>query len=195
MASEFVFLASASPRRRELLSQIGVPFEVLVAAVDEGVRPGEAPPEYVQRVACAKAAAAWALRPGDRPAPVLSADTAVVQDGAVLGKPADACDGARMLRLLSGRSHEVLTAVALASADGIESRLCRSAVTFRVLEEAEIRDYWRTGEPCDKAGGYAIQGRAAVFVLDLRGSYSGVMGLPLFETAALLDRAGVPRWR
>jgi septum formation protein len=195
MAEEFVFLASGSPRRRDLLAQIGVSFQLVAVEIDESVRPGEDPAAYVARLAAAKASAGAAVRPAGREAPVLAADTAVLLGGDILGKPADAADGARMLRRLSGRTHEVLTAVALAGAAGIESRLSRSTVSFRAISDAEIHDYWRTGEPCDKAGGYAIQGRAAVFVQDLRGSFSGVMGLPLYETAALLDGAGVPRWR
>jgi septum formation protein len=195
MASDFVFLASVSPRRRALLSQIGVSFQLLAVPVDEAVRAGEGPAEYVERLARAKAGAAWAVRPHALPAPVLAADTAVVLDGRIFGKPVDAPDGARMLRELSGRTHAVLTAVALAGAEGCETRLSRSEVTFRDVADAEIHEYWRTGEPRDKAGGYAIQGRAAVFVAMLRGSYSGVMGLPLYETASLLEWAGVPRWR
>jgi septum formation protein len=133
---------------------------------------------------------------------VLAADTAVVLDGAILVKPTDRADGERMLEALSGRTHEVLTAVALAirgvaAADGqgMESRLSRSEVTFRTIPPAEARRYWESGEPEDKAGGYAVQGLAAVFIADLRGSYSGVMGLPLYETAELLDAAGIARWR
>jgi septum formation protein len=121
----------------------------------------------------------------------LAADTAVVLGGKVLGKPADRQDAEDMLRQLSGRTHEVLTAIALLTVNGLESRISRSEVTFRSLAAEEIRDYWETGEPADKAGAYAIQGRAAVFIADLRGSYSGVMGLPLFETAELLSKAGV----
>ena len=126
--------------------------------------------------------------------PVLAADTAVVVDGEILGKPADRADGVRMLERLSGRTHEVLTAVALASAGQVAVCRCRSEVAFRAIGSAEAREYWDTGEPCDKAGGYAIQGLGAVFVADLRGSYSGVMGLPLYETAEFLRSAGVPRW-
>jgi septum formation protein len=126
---------------------------------------------------------------------VLAADTAVVLDGRILGKPQGIDDGERMLRELSGRTHEVLTAIAVTAAHGLMSRVSRSQVTFRTISRAEARDYWQTGEPCDKAGGYAIQGRAAIFVADLKGSYSGVMGLPLFETAELLGLSGVPCWR
>jgi len=125
---------------------------------------------------------------------VLAADTAVVLDGQILGKPAHRQGGLDMLRQLSGRTHEVLTAIAVMTARGVESRVSCSEVTFRAISVMETHAYWDTGEPCDKAGAYAIQGRAAVFVADLRGSYSGVMGLPLYETAELLAAAGVPRW-
>lgn len=158
--------------------------------------PGESPERYVLRVAEAKAVAGLAQRvAGRRPqGPVLGADTAVVAAGAILGKPADCAAAERMLGLLSGSTHEVLTAVALAIDDGVLSRLSRSEVTFREITREEARDYWNTGESRDKAGGYAIQGYGAVFVSALRGSYSGVMGLPLFETAQMLRSAGVPCW-
>jgi septum formation protein len=195
MSEDFVYLASASPRRRELLAQIGVPFQLLAVDVDETTAPGEGPEAYVRRVSAAKAASGWAAPLRHLPAPVLAADTAVVLGGRILQKPADAEDGMRMLLDLSGRTHEVLTAIALATARGLQSRLSRSEVTFRAISRSEARAYWETGEPRDKAGGYAIQGRAAVFVADLKGSHSGVMGLPLFETAALLESEGVPRWR
>ncbi|MDB6084235.1 MAG: Maf-like protein [Gammaproteobacteria bacterium] len=194
MSPDFVYLASGSPRRRDLLAQIGVPFQVLDVSVDESVMCGEAPDNYVSRLARRKAAVGGEVVPANRPAPVLAADTAVVLDGKVLVKPTDARDGIRMLQELSGRTHEVLTAVALATVHGTQSRLSRSQVTFRIITAAEAHEYWKTGEARDKAGGYAIQGRAALFVADLRGSYSGVMGLPLFETAELLDLAGVPHW-
>jgi septum formation protein len=193
--SEFVYLASGSPRRRALLQQIGVPFQVLGVAVDERPRPDEAALAYVTRVASAKAAAGWRqsrCAPGDFP--VLAADTAVVLDGRILGKPAHREDALDMLRQLSGRTHEVLTGIAVVTQRGVESRVSRSEVTFRAISDLEAGVYWDTGEPCDKAGAYAIQGRAAIFVADLRGSFSGVMGLPLYETADLLARAGVPRW-
>jgi septum formation protein len=208
MVLDFVYLASGSPRRRELLQQIGVSYRLVGSAIDEAVRLGETPGAYVARLAAAKAEAGWAnadagwaadagqtrnREPAD--APVLAADTAVVLDGKILGKPADRQDAAGMLRQLSGRTHEVLTAIALRTASGVESRISRSEVTFRRIAGDEAGDYWETGEPGDKAGAYAIQGLAAVFIADLRGSYSGVMGLPLFETAELLDRAGVRRWQ
>ena len=194
MTLDFVYLASGSPRRRELLQQIGVPFRVVGTAVDEAVRAGEVPAAYVERLAADKADAGWARSRDEADVPVLAADTAVVLGGEVLGKPADRQDAERMLRQLSGRTHEVFTAIALLTAGGLESRISRSEVTFRNLAAEEIQDYWETGEPADKAGAYAIQGRAAVFIADLRGSYSGVMGLPLFETAELLEQAGVPYW-
>jgi septum formation protein len=194
MSANFVFLASGSPRRRELLTQIGVQFQLLTVDVDESTRSGESPEAYVLRVSVLKAAAGLAVRPYRQAAPVLAADTAVVLDGRILAKPVDAEDGVRMLRELSGRTHEVLTAIALATARGMQSRLSRSQVTFRAVSGAEAQAYWNSGEPADKAGGYAIQGRAAVFVADLHGSYSGVMGLPLYETAALLSTEGVPFW-
>jgi septum formation protein len=191
---DFVYLASASPRRRQLLSQIGVPFQVLSVDVDESLAAGEAAENYVLRLARAKAAAGLARRTAARHAPVLGADTAVVAGGEILGKPADCADAQRMLGLLSARTHEVLTAVALATNDGVLSHLSRSEVTFREIAPEEARDYWNTGESRDKAGAYAIQGYGAVFVRGLRGSFSGVMGLPLFETAQLLRAAGVSCW-
>ncbi|MEP6884287.1 MAG: nucleoside triphosphate pyrophosphatase [Gammaproteobacteria bacterium] len=191
---DFVYLASGSPRRRELLQQIGVSFRVVGAKVDESVRPGEASAAYVARLAEAKAGSGWENRRDAADVPVLAADTAVVLDGKILGKPSDRQDAEGMLRQLSGRSHEVLTAVALRTAGGLQSSISRSEVTFRVISASEAQAYWETGEPFDKAGAYAIQGRAAVFVADLRGSFSGVMGLPLFETAGLLSAAGIPHW-
>lgn len=195
MSLDFIYLASGSPRRRELLQQIGVPFRVVGSAVDEAVLPGEGPVDYVARLAAAKADAGWDRRRDPADAPVLAADTVVVLDGTILGKPADRQDAEGMLRLLSGRTHEVLTAIALRSGGGVQSRISRSEVTFRSIAAAEAAAYWETGEASDKAGAYAIQGRAAVFIADLRGSYSGVMGLPLFETAELLSNAGILRWQ
>jgi septum formation protein len=194
MSPDFIYLASGSPRRRELLQQIGVPFRVVGTAVDEAVQPGETSEAYVARLAAAKAEAGWEHDP-DRRAPVLAADTAVVLDGRILGKPTDRPDGEGMLRQLSGRTHVVLTAIALRTMAGLRSRISRSEVTFRALDADEIRTYWESGEPSDKAGAYAIQGRAAIFIADLRGSFSGVMGLPLFETAELLRDAGVAPWQ
>jgi septum formation protein len=193
MPVDFIFLASASPRRRELLRQIGVAVRLLEIRVDETSLSGEEPCSYVRRLAHAKAEAGWS-RQAHGTAPVLAADTTVIIEGAILGKPKDQADAAMMLQRLSGRSHEVLTAVALRSHSGVESRVSRSVVSFRDIGAAEAERYWHTGEPCDKAGGYGIQGFGAVFVANLSGSYSGVMGLPLYETAQLLDAAGVPRW-
>lgn len=195
MPADFVFLASGSPRRRELLRQIGVAVRLLEIGVDEATLRSEEPEGYVTRLARAKAQEGWTRREPTAGAPVLAADTAVIVDRSILGKPKDRSDAAAMLKLLSGRSHEVLTAVALRSENGVESRLSRSVVSFRDIGAAEAARYWQTGEPCDKAGGYAVQGCGAVFVAELRGSYSGVMGLPLYETAELLDAAGVSRWK
>ncbi|HEX4329498.1 MAG TPA: Maf family protein [Burkholderiales bacterium] len=190
-----IYLASASPRRAELLPLIGVEFEVLKLgefSVDEAVHGREAPATYVQRLAREKAQAgvrAIAAR-GLAARPVLGADTTVCVGREILGKPGDAADreaeAARMLRLLSGRTHRVLTAVALATPKSVRVALSDSRVTFRRLTRAEISAYIATGEPFDKAGGYGIQGPAAAFVSHLSGSYTGVMGLPLFETAQLL---------
>jgi septum formation protein len=192
MSSEPVLcLASQSPRRRELLQQIGVSHEVLHVEVDETLHPGESAHDYVARVALDKARAGRALLPAGHRLPVLGADTSVVSAGEVLGKPADRADALAMLRRLSGDTHEVLSAVALAGANGERVRISASRVTFRTLTARECDAYWATGEPADKAGAYAIQGLAAVFVTHIEGSYSGVMGLPLFETAELLKESGI----
>jgi septum formation protein len=193
MKKDFVYLASASPRRSDLLRQIGVPFQVRPAAIAEEQFAGEDPEAYVVRLAAAKAETVWAAAIGDS-RPVLAADTAVVLDGELLGKPATEPEATTMLERLSGRTHRVLTAVALRYAAGLETRLSESEVRFRATTAAERLAYCRTGEPFDKAGGYGIQGHAAVFVAELRGSYSGVVGLPLFETAALLARCGIGFW-
>jgi len=193
--ADFIFLASGSPRRRALLQQIGVSFQVIGIVLDETALADEAPLAYVSRLAEAKAAAGWERRRILGHAPVLAADTAVVLDGRILGKPGDMKDAISMLLELSSRTHEVLTAVALRTAGGTQLKVSRSMVTFRAIDAAEARDYWATGEPRDKAGAYAIQGYAAVFIADLKGSYSAVMGLPLFETAQLLQAAGIGRWR
>lgn len=189
--SAFVYLASTSPRRRELLASIGVRCEVLEASVDETVLAAEQPAAYVERLALAKAHAALARHPRTRQAPLLGADTAVVIDGEILGKPGDLVQAQRMLGRLSGRTHEVWSAVAVVSARGEDVAVSRTAVVLRALSPAEIDAYWQSGEPADKAGAYAIQGRGAIFVSEIRGSYSGVVGLPLFETAQLLSRHGV----
>ncbi len=186
-----VRLASLSPRRRELLAQIGVQHTVVGAHVDEVPLADEGSRDYVQRIARAKALTVWAQ---DQSLPVLAADTTVVLDGVVYGKPRDRAHALDMLARLSGRTHEVFTAVALANQDGHTLRMSVSSVRFRALSRPECAAYWDTGEPQDKAGAYAIQGRAAVFVESLAGSYSGVMGLPLFETAELLRAAGISCW-
>ncbi|MDS4031715.1 MAG: Maf family protein [Candidatus Contendobacter sp.] len=191
MSAPWIYLASASPRRRELLRQIGVSYRRLRLDVDETPRLGETPNAYVVRLALAKARTGCATLGRRRPAPVLGADTAVVVDGAILGKPRDRAEGLAMLTLLSGREHRVLSAVALAVPTRDAVRVQESWVRFRALTPTECTAYWDSGEPLDKAGGYAIQGRAAAFVAELRGSYSGVMGLPLFETAALLRVFGI----
>jgi len=198
-----IYLASRSPRRRELLGQIDVKFHLLLfradpradADISEEVLPGEAPDAYVLRVARAKAEAGWKrvmLRNVPR-APVLAADTAVAFDDRILVKPTNRLDAAAMLASLSGRRHEVLTGVALKYEDHLDSALSRTEVEFRPISEDEIKHYAATGEGDDKAGGYAVQGRAAQFVAAIRGSYTGVMGLPLYETAQLIEKLGTFR--
>lgn len=190
-----LYLASGSPRRRELLTQIAVPFLTQIAPIDENALPGESPIAYVERLARGKAQAGLAALADTADAVVLGADTAVVLDGRILGKPADRDDALATLNALSGRTHQVLTAVALASRERLESRVVTSQVTFRALNQAEIEAYWASGEPQDKAGCYGIQGLAAVFVSQLQGSYSAVVGLPLCETAALLAEFAIPCWQ
>ncbi|HBP6461913.1 TPA: septum formation inhibitor Maf [Pseudomonas aeruginosa] len=191
-----LYLASASPRRRELLAQIGVPLSVLSIAIDETPLPDEAPAAYVERLARGKAAAGLAmLEELGGEGCVLGADTSVVIDGRILGKPADESDGLAMLAALSGREHQVLTAVALAAATGIEARVVECRVRFRQIGHDEALRYWLSGEPADKAGGYAIQGLGAIFVSRIEGSYSAVVGLPLCETAELLGEFGIPCWQ
>lgn len=187
MSEYQIYLASNSPRRRELLDQIGVSYRVLRVEVDESSRPGEEASVLVQRLALAKARAGHASLPAGDDKPVLGADTLVVCDGRILGKPHERAAGLAMLEMLSGRSHEVFTAVALVNSQRKGVLLNRSQVRFRDIAPAEAAAYWDSGEPLDKAGGYAIQGLGAVFIAELTGSYSGVMGLPLFETARLLN--------
>lgn len=197
-----LYLASRSPRRRELLTQIGVQFDTIVfrnhpredQEVDETPHPGEAPADYVVRVARAKAELGRRITGWRRlrSQPVLAADTTLDVDGEILGKPLDADDAKAILRRLSGRSHRVLTAIAVAFDGRIETRISQSEVRFGVLDAAQIDSYVASGEPMDKAGAYGIQGRAGQFVEYLAGSYSGVMGLPLYETAVLLRRFGFP---
>lgn len=191
-----LYLASQSPRRRELLTQIGVCHEVIAAPVEERPRTGETAVDYVQRLAREKAAAGFAQvqQQGLPLAPVLGADTIGLLDDSILEKPRSREHAQQMLRQLSGRTHQVITAVALHTA---ESQACRVSITevkFRELTDEEIAAYWNTGEPQDKAGGYAIQGLGAVFVQEIRGSYSGVVGLPLEATCELLRDFAVPWW-
>ncbi len=192
MASCQVILASASPRRQQLLSQIGVRFRVAPQDIDETMRSGEGPEAFVMRLAREKAGTAGTESQG---AAILAADTIVVCAGQVLGKPRDREDALRMLALLSGREHRVLTAIALARGEEMKTAQSESRVGFRSIAAAEADRYWRSGESEGKAGAYAIQGLGAVFVNQLNGSYSGVMGLPLFETAQLLDDFLIPRWQ
>lgn len=190
-----LYLASGSPRRRELLTQIGVPFTVLSAQIDETPFDLETPAAYVERLALGKAQAGLAALPANQQACVLGADTAVVLDGRILGKPVDQADALAMLAALSGREHQVLTAVALTDRQRSETCVVTSRVRFRSIQPHEAHAYWTSGEPADKAGGYAIQGLAAIFVAGLHGSYSAVVGLPLCETAELLSRFGIPCWQ
>lgn len=199
-----IYLASRSPRRRELLKQMGVPFELFLlredlqrgADVDETPLPGESPGVYVLRVAGAKAnmAVRQIAYRGLPQKPVLAADTTVVFDDRILGKPENAVDAARILRALSGREHQVLTAVALALREQVETQISVSSVWFHELSDPDIRRYVETGEPLGKAGAYAIQGRAGAFVTRIAGSYSGIVGLPLAETTELLKKFGIPLW-
>ncbi len=201
VAPSRIYLASQSPRRRELLKQIGVNFEVLLLRsdvvrgldVDETPHTDEAAEDYVQRVCSEKAATAYAvMRYRNLPnAPVLAADTAVILNGKILGKPIDTAHAAQMLRDLSGSEHQVLTAVAVAMNDHVEMAVSTSSVHFVVLDEERIRRYLLSKEGHDKAGGYAIQGLAGAFVEKISGSYSGVVGLPLCETVALLKKFNV----
>jgi septum formation protein len=202
MSAPVVYLASKSTRREELLRQLGVEFKTLrmreaagrETDVAEGARDAEPALHYVERIARTKAAIGWQrmLQRGLPPRPVLGADTEVVLDGVIFGKPNDAADAARMLTALSNRSHHVLTAVAFCWEQQIVAEISTSTVTFRALKPDEIDRYVATGEPFDKAGAYAVQGRAASFVSRIEGSYSGVMGLPLYETAAALAAIGFP---
>jgi septum formation protein len=190
-----LYLASASPRRSELLTQIGVPFLTRIVPIDETPQPGEAPAAYVERLARAKAAAVLDSLPEREDAVVLGSDTAVVLDGRILGKPLDRADAVATLTALSGREHQVLTAVALTSDRRGSARVVTSTVRFKPLSQAQIEAYWATGEPRDKAGSYGIQGLAAVFVSQMQGSYSAVVGLPLCETAELLAEFAIPCWQ
>lgn len=183
-------LASISPRRSELLRQIGVVHSIIEVDVDETPHRGEHPTEYVIRLAREKALAGQTWLGDHGHGLVLAADTAVVADDRILGKPRDRADALEMMQLLSNRSHLVYSGVALAG-DGIESSISESRITFRDVTPDEARAYWESGEPADKAGGYGIQGLGALFITRIEGSFSGVMGLPLFETAQLLKQAGI----
>lgn len=187
-----IILASASPRRAELLQQIGLNFSVLPADIDETPEPDETPEHYVERLAREKALAVAESSPECL---VLGSDTSVVLDGRILGKPTDPADARKTLARLSGATHQVMTAVALATDGQCQSVLVTTEVCFRQLSAAEIEAYVASGEPMDKAGSYGIQGLGGIFVNELRGSYSAVVGLPLQETAALLAGAGYPVWK
>ena len=197
-----IYLASKSPRRRELLRQIGIEFELLMLRNDtvrgpdvtELVLPGEAAIDYVARVSREKAAFAWSMVQSRRLTvrPVLAADTTVTLDGEILGKPANRAEAEDMLARLSGRTHQVLTSIAVHHVDMVEEVTQVSQVRFATLSAASIKAYCATQEPYDKAGGYGIQGLAALFVEHIDGSHSGIMGLPLYETATLLRKAGIP---
>lgn len=186
--SEIVILASQSPRRKELLAQLGMTFQVLAADIDETPLIDEAAMQYVQRMAIEKAMVVAEYAAGQ---PVLAADTSVVIDGEILGKPTSRDHAQQMLRRLSGRSHQVMTAVALYANGQLRQRLAVTEVRFGELSAEQIRCYVETGDADDKAGGYGIQGVAGQFVAHIAGSYSGVVGLPLYETAALLREAGI----
>ena len=197
-----IYLASRSPRRRELLAQVGIRFDTIAfrdppredKEIDESAHPAETPVDYVQRVAQAKALHGWRIVGWRKllPQPVLAADTTLELDGEIIGKPLDGDDAMRILHRLSDKTHRVLTAVAVAFEGRLEAALSVSEVRFAALDEDEIRRYVDSGEPMDKAGAYGIQGHAGLFVEQLTGSYTGVMGLPLFETGMLLRRFGYP---
>ncbi len=191
-----IYLASQSPRRAELLQQIGVPFSALPADIDETPLPGEQPVDYVVRMARCKAETVWQQLDATHsiPAPVLAADTTVVVDQQILGKPQNRDDGIRMLLQLSGRSHSVFTGIAICQANNIIETVCETQVEFKAVDEKLAARYWDTGEPADKAGGYGIQGYGAVLVRRIAGCYSNVVGLPLAETARLLQTCGTEFW-
>ncbi|UZD67625.1 Maf-like protein [Marinobacter sp. AN1] len=188
-----VILASASPRRADLLRQLGLSFDTQPVAIDETPRPGEEPEAYVQRLAREKALAGY-QQVGQAEALVIGSDTTVVLEHRILGKPVDREEAKSMLQALSGRTHQVMTGVALTTSDGTKVSVSTTDVEFRSLDEREIDAYCDTGEPMDKAGAYGIQGRGGAFVASIKGSYSAVVGLPLDVTAGLLTGAGLPVW-
>ncbi|WP_434708363.1 septum formation inhibitor Maf [Pseudomonas sp. R1-1] len=190
-----LYLASGSPRRRELLTQIGVAFTAISADIDETPLAEESPSAYVERLARGKADAGRRSVVSAEQFCVLGADTAVVLDGKILGKPVDEADACAMLMMLSGKEHEVLTAIAVLEGERCESRVVRSLVRFRPISREEAGAYWASGEPRDKAGGYGIQGLGGVFVAGLNGSYSAVVGLPVCETCEVLGHFGIPCWQ
>ena len=186
-----LYLASRSPRRQELLRQVGLRFETVAADVDERRGPGQSPADYAVAMALAKARAGLLAVRGAEAQPVLGADTDVVIDGQILGKPGDRAQALAMLRQLAGRTHEVYSGIAVAQGGRAETALSVTRVSFGPISDAQAQAYWDTGEPADKAGAYAIQGYGAQFVKEIHGSYSGVVGLPLYETLGLLRGFGV----
>ncbi len=187
-----IILASASPRRSELLEQIGVRFTILATDIDESRLNNESPDDYVSRLALEKSRAGFSRQ--DKALPSLGADTIVVCERQIFGKPKDQADAAAMLMALSGKVHTVMSAVAVSQGPCSSSRLTKTLVRFRTISQSECQTYWQTGEPQGKAGGYAIQGRGAIFVDHIEGSYSAVVGLPLSETAEILGEFGIPLW-
>jgi septum formation protein len=191
-ANSDLVLASASPRRKELLTQIGVNFSALSVDLDETPLENENPCDYVERLAIAKAQAGSNIIQQNKP--VLGSDTTVVCDGIILGKPIDKADSIRILTMLSGSEHQVITAIAIVQGDTIKHEVVSTDVRFRDIDIQEIENYWNTGEPADKAGSYGIQGLGSVFVEHISGSYSAVVGLPLAQTATLLSAFNIPVW-
>jgi len=191
MNNQKIYLASQSPRRRELLAQVGLECEIITIDVPEIPEMNETPEMFVKRMALTKARAGWHNEQRQRDFPVLGADTIVTIDQQILGKPRDKKEGIQMLSQLAGKTHQVFSAVAVVKAEQEMFAVSKSSVTFSALTLETIKAYWETGESCDKAGGYAVQGKAAVFIKEIIGSYSGIMGLPLFETAQLLKQFGI----
>ncbi|WP_455219279.1 Maf family protein, partial [Kaarinaea lacus] len=193
-----IYLASQSPRRRTLIEQMGIAYQAISVEVDERPHAGEVPADFVARLACEKAQAGW-QSVAERGIPVLGADTCIVLDQQIVGKPSSQQQGIDLLKRYSGKTHQVVTGVAMVGPDGgvndapivQQVRVSTSLVTFRVVTDRECKQYWQTGEPVGKAGGYAIQGKAAAFIEKIEGSYSGVMGLPLFEFSELITKFGI----